>query len=171
MASGTLPPAPQLLDRAEILALLARSEAELRAETGSFVFLAMLPIEERIGEWHLGGDGGTLWDALSPLGPLLQQNMPGVDWRDFCRQTMSGPPMEIARKVPRRGFQLPELFARAPLRRVVFYAEGGAPYDDTGFCLLELDGPLELTDAERTRLRTWKLSVVDDDDPEADDEA
>jgi hypothetical protein len=162
-------PPPPLLDRAEILALFAQSPDELRAQAGSFVFLAMLPIEERIGEWYLGGDGGTLWDALASFEALLAQNMPRVDWREFCREVISAPAMNVARKAPRRGFDLPKgLFEPSALRRVVFYAEGGAPYDDTGFCLIELEGPLTLSDADRLRLRTWLCTAARDD--ESDDE-
>ena len=160
---------PRLLNRAEILGLLAQSEAELRAQRGYFVFLAMLPIEQRIGVWYLGGDGETLWDALAPLGALLAQNEPRADWREFCRQVISAEAMEVARKVPRRGFDLPKgLFDPAALRRVVFYAEGGAPYDDTGLCLLELTRPLMLSESERLKLRTWVCEPASDD--EIDDE-
>ncbi|AWM38431.1 hypothetical protein GobsT_34280 [Gemmata obscuriglobus] len=129
-------PKPVPLSRADALALLADPAPDV---PGTFLAFVMLAVEPRIGEWRFAGAARSLAGAL-------------VRWIEFY-ESFGATPAEalngIAGAIGQQGLEVwPRLadgWSGGPdigtlTHRVVFFGEGGAPYDDFGLCIIEV-GP------------------------------
>lgn len=106
-------------------------------EPGDFLCFAMIPIEERIGEWRFAGVAHSVGQALI----VLEDFHRALGWAPRTKggSTVAELLSEEALAVlpdARKAWSTAEL----PLtgNRLVLLGEGQAPYDDVGLCIIEL---------------------------------
>ncbi|MDY3552897.1 hypothetical protein R5W24_001986 [Gemmata sp. JC717] len=158
MNAPTPYPKPVPLSRADALALLADPTPDV---PGTFLAFVMIAVEPRIGEWRFAGAARSLAGAFAR-------------WVEFY-ESFGATPAEaldgIAGAIRQEGLEVwPRLTdgwsggpdIGAVVHRVVFFGEGGAPYDDFGLCIVEVGpdgGELFLTRAPETHRPTeWDES-------------
>lgn len=126
-------PGPLPLGREAALDVLARLD-DFADTGGTFLSFVMIPVEERIGEWRFAGSSASLAEAfrrLDEFADAMLLTRPGAT--GYVRGVLEMPNIYDVWTSP----------GEAPIdglgrHRVVLCAEGGAPYDDTGLCLVEV---------------------------------
>src|SRR5262249_40182179 len=108
------------------------------AERALLTFV-MIAVEERIGEWRFAGAAGSLGQALSRIVDFaveigMTQHPPEVVLRDWLEQEALEVWTDISKAWSYESLPLGEVGDH----HVVLFAEGQAPYDDFGFCVLEI---------------------------------
>lgn len=128
-------PKPIPFSQADALAFVANPTPDV---PGAFLAFVMLAVEPRIGEWRFAGAARSLAAAFGCI-------------TEFYHSFVTEPgeePVNIAEGIGAEVLEVwPQLadgwsggpdFGGLP-HRVIFFGEGGAPYDDIGFCVVELE--------------------------------
>ncbi|MFZ5786681.1 MAG: hypothetical protein ACOY3Y_09595 [Acidobacteriota bacterium] len=106
------------------------------AERGAFVCFAMIPVEERIGEWRFAGAAASVGEAFAVLAQFHQ----ALGWKprrakSVAEELLAEPALEVWLDA-QRAWSAAEL----PLEgnELVLLAEGQAPFDDVGLCIVKV---------------------------------
>ena len=124
-------PNPLPFSRAAALEMLDRLES-LDDLNSDFLIFVMIPIEERTGEWRFAGHRERLSDAFRCVGEFgAAIGMSEDGGTDFLRQMLGSAVIEVRTEPSPAPISLGS-------HRVILCGEGQAPYDDTGFCIVEI---------------------------------
>jgi hypothetical protein len=172
------------LSRVEALSLAATLGAEpaepSQGEPGeeaerALLTFVMIPVEERIGEWRFAGTAGSLGQALSGIVDFavamgMTQQSRDIALRDWLEQEALEVWTDVSKAWSYESLPLDEIGDH----QVVLFAEGQAPYDDFGFCVLELasleGSPFRGRTPDTSRPQEWSEDPDVTDDDVIDDE-
>lgn len=172
MIDDALYPAPIPLRREHALELAGRLE-QLDSMTGAFLTFVMIPVEERIGEWRFAGASRSLGQALRRVDEYAREiGLAMEDAESALVEWLKASAIEVWTETDAAWS-----YKHLPLKeigkhRLVLFAEGQAPYDDLGLCVLEIES-LERSGwaarvPETQRPETWPDTWPERDE---DDEA
>jgi hypothetical protein len=160
MRDELLYPCPLPLSRAHAIELVARAD-ELHTLRATFLTFVMIPIEERIGEWRFAGAAASLAGAFERLGTFgvdLRWTSEEDDWQKLLMSWLEVGALDIEQPLE-EAWSYRNLPLRDLAHRVVLFAEGGAPYDDFGLCIVEVatlaGTPFENKAPETERPSSW----------------
>lgn len=159
------------LTQARFLALLEDRDAA-EAMAGEYLCFLMIGVVERFGQWRFAGTATTLAGAIARLEALTDalyeqvvegggadEETPEGGW---FAQMAASEALEFCQSAAMRGSWSSGAFDDRGLGevRAAVLAEGGAPYDDHGFAILEVVGglaghPYEHRPAESVAPRAW----------------
>ncbi|MDC3955070.1 hypothetical protein [Polyangium jinanense] len=167
---STIPhPLPLSLEAAQALFTGDASFADVR---GVLLCFVMIPVEERIGEWRFAGVASRAVEIVQVLDHFIHAMSMSPGIKDPALDMLSSSAMMIW-----DGVVDTWSYGHLPLEEigkheVVLLAEGGAPYDDFGLCIVEipsLEGsPFENRAPETTRPEAWEaaMQAMEDEDDE-----
>ncbi len=183
VASSIRPSAP--LSRSEALSLAAALTDQAAAPqegdsqggaARALLAFVMIPAEERIGEWRFAGTATSLLPALHRIVHFaveigMTQRSPDGLLQDWLEQEALEVWTDLSKAWSYESLPLGEIGNH----QVLLFAEGQAPYDDFGFCVLELPtltgSPFQDRAPETARPEGWsEASEATDDDGVIDDE-
>ena len=131
-------PKPVPLSREDTLALLNSGWADV---PGTFLAYMMIPVEQRIGEWRFAGAARSLaaaYERLVEFWVALGGDVEPETGRPSFADWLSWDAVEFLPRLEDGWSGVPYLDGLSA-HRVVVFAEGQAPYDDTGLCILEVE--------------------------------
>jgi hypothetical protein len=107
---------------------------------GTFISYVMIAVEERIGEWRFAGASRSLAAAFGRLGEFAEALGVeiGLTGRAAMAQTLASTALEYPASLE-EGYSSIPYIAGLTAPRVVLFCQGGAPYDDFGLCILEVE--------------------------------
>ncbi len=135
----------------------------------------MIPAEERIGEWRFAGTAGSLLQALHRIVDFaveigMTQRSPDGLLQDWLEQEALEVWTDLSKAWSYESLPLEEIGNH----QVLLFAEGQAPYDDFGFCVLELPtltgSPFKDRAPETARPEGWSEASEAMEDGVIDDE-
>lgn len=140
---------------------IARSPHEAR-EPGEFLCFAMIPIEERIGEWRYAGAARTLggaFEALEAFHLALGAGDGGVN-----ASILASGVVEVTASTE-------GAWSSPPLpspHEVALFALGQAPHDDVGLCIVRVPSiaatPFANAAPETERPESWSAEAHDEEE-------
>lgn len=135
---------------------------------GAFLCFVMIPVEERIGEWRFAGTGDTLGAAVGAIDAFMREMRlapEGGASPALHALSVGGTPVFTDVNESWSYYDLPH--GEIGGHTVVLFAEGQAPYDDFGFCILELqslvDSPYLTRAPETDRPDSWPEGREDEE--------
>lgn len=163
-------PRPIPLSREDALALLAPGDwADV---SGGFLAFMMIPVEQRVGEWRFAGAAWSLagaFDRLAEFGAAMGFELDPETGRPSFAEWLGSEAIEFLPRLEDGWSALPHIGGLSGPRVVVF-AEGQAPYDDSGLCVLEVEAheaePFFRRAPETQRPAEWGASEPADDEDE-----
>jgi hypothetical protein len=165
-------PTPLAHDAAEELCAGAEAFAAIR---GAFLCFVMIPREERMGEWRFAGRAESPAEAAEVLDSYIR--VMGLDPEGSASPALvwlNAGAMQVSTDVGEAWSYRNLPLARIGKHEVVLLAEGQAPYDDCGLCILEvpsLDGsPFASLAPEIRRPRSWDDDYAGAGEDEDDDD-
>ncbi|MDI1477539.1 hypothetical protein [Polyangium sp. y55x31] len=164
-------PLPLSLEAARALFTGDASFADVR---GVLLCFVMIPVEERIGAWRFAGVARRAPEIVQVLDGFIRAMSMNPGIQDPALDMLNSSAMMIW-----DGADDTWSYGDLPLEEigkhaVVLLAEGGAPYDDVGLCIVEipsLEGsPFEHRAPETTRPEAWDAAMKAMEEDEDDDE-
>lgn len=156
MTDPTAYPKPIPFSQADALAFVANPTPDV---AGTFLSFVMLGVEPRIGEWRFAGAARSLAGAFARLAEFYQSFVtePGEESVSVA-EGIGSSVLEVWPQLAYGWSGGPD-FGGLP-HRVIFFGEGGAPYDDFGFCVVEVEPedaePFFDRDPETQRPPEWE---------------
>lgn len=169
-------PFPVPLSRESLGRALEQLDA-LRALRASYLTFFFLPVEERIGQWRFAGASSDLAAAIEQIGAYGASMMrrPDESPVEQLASMMEGEVLEIGTPETVWGYRKNATFQdvldeqdedeegeplpveKLPPYQLILFAQGGAPYDDFGFAIVEVKtlGAYQGRKPDTRRPSTW----------------
>ncbi|MDJ0745840.1 MAG: hypothetical protein QNJ32_21105 [Xenococcaceae cyanobacterium MO_167.B27] len=126
------------LNPSETLKLLKNSTLS-DAVKGNFLCFLMIPIVERFGQWRFAGTASNLTEAFNRIGNLIILLGGSQESQEqILEEMVLDQDLEYI-QYPQDSWSLGDILERNLGNvNLILLAEGQAPYDHSGFCILEV---------------------------------